>query len=78
MSEAPYTTRIPRKEEQPMNVRRLSLLVLLLASASPLFAQGGCFHSPEAPTDALLLVGSAGMFFGSGPLLRFLRSRNAK
>ncbi len=59
-----------------MTARRIRLLALFLAaSASPLLAQHGCFHSPEAPTDALMLIGSAGMFLGSGPLMRFLRKR---
>ena len=59
-----------------MTVSRIRLILLfMVGSASPLLAQHGCFHSPEAPTDALMLVGSAGMFLGSGPLLRFLRKR---
>ena len=62
-----------------MTRRRVRLLLTLLAtSASPLLAQHGCFHSPEAPTDALMLIGSASMFLGSGPLLRLLRKRNAR
>ncbi len=62
-----------------MTSRRVRLLLVLLATcASPLLAQHGCFHSPEAPTDALMLIGSAAMFVGSGPLTRLLRKRNAK
>ncbi len=62
-----------------MNIQRLRLLLLLvILSASPLVAQRGCFHSPEAPTDALMLIGSASMFLGSGPLMRYLRKRKAR
>ncbi len=54
---------------------RFSLLVLiaLLFASSSLYAQSGCFHSPEAPTDVLLLVGSAGMFYGSSALMKLIR-----
>ena len=58
-----------------MTRRLRHLLVFLVASASPLLAQRGCFHSPEAPTDALMLIGSAAMFLGSGPVFRLLRRR---
>jgi len=47
-------------------------LALALGTAS-LHAQSGCFDSPEAPTDVLLLVGSAGMFYGSSFLMKALR-----
>ncbi len=54
-------------------------LPLLVLSTTSLHAQRGCFHSPEAPTGLLMLVGSVGMVGGSS-LLRKLaarRSRNA-
>ena len=53
--------------------RLLLALSILAGVASPLVAQRGCFHSPEAPTDVLMLVGAAGMFVGSGPVLRLMR-----
>ena len=45
----------------------LSALALLFLSAS-LQAQTGCTDSPEAPTALLMLVGAAGMFYGSSVL----------
>jgi XrtJ-associated TM-motif-TM protein len=57
--------------------RVLAALMLLFATAS-LHAQGGCFHSPEAPTDVLMLVGSAGMFYGSSVLIKFVRRRGSR
>jgi XrtJ-associated TM-motif-TM protein len=50
-------------------------LMLVLGSAS-LYAQSGCFDSPEAPTDVLLLVGSAGMFYGSSLVMKAFRKRS--
>jgi len=38
----------------------LALLLLVLAVALPLRAQGGCDDSPEDPTIVLALVGGAG------------------
>jgi XrtJ-associated TM-motif-TM protein len=38
---------------------------VMLASALPAFAQGGCVNSPENPTVVLALVGSAGAFVAS-------------
>jgi XrtJ-associated TM-motif-TM protein len=51
----------------------LSAIVLLFAAIS-LHAQsgGGCVDSPEAPTVLLMLVGSAGMFYGSSVLRKVL------
>ncbi len=47
-------------------------MMLTLGTVS-LHAQNGCFDSPEAPTDVLLLVGSAGMFYGSSLLMKAFR-----
>jgi XrtJ-associated TM-motif-TM protein len=47
----------------------------LLSAAISVHAQGtigGCTDSPEAPTDLLMLVGSAGMFYGSAVLRKVL------
>jgi XrtJ-associated TM-motif-TM protein len=49
--------------------------LLLACGSASLLAQGGCFDSPEAPTDVLLLVGSAGMFYGSSFVMKVLRKR---
>ncbi len=50
-------------------MKKSSLLVvglaLLLSTALPLHAQGGCVNSPENPTALLAVVGSAGAFFVS-------------
>jgi XrtJ-associated TM-motif-TM protein len=43
----------------------LSAFVLLLAAATPLYAQNGCLNSPENPTALLAIVGSAGAFIAS-------------
>ncbi len=51
--------------------------VALFAFASSLHAQGGCTDSPEAPTVLLLLVGFAGMFYGS-PVLKKVLRRSSK
>jgi len=51
-----------------------SALAILIVSIS-LNAQGtggGCVDSPEAPTVLLMLVGSAGMFYGSSVLRKVL------
>ncbi len=52
----------------------LSAIALLFAAIS-LHAQtgGGCVDSPEAPTALLLIVGSAGMFYGPYLLRKVLR-----
>jgi XrtJ-associated TM-motif-TM protein len=52
--------------------RVFAALTLTFATAS-LHAQGGCFDSPEAPTDVLMLVGSVGMFYGSSLLMKLVR-----
>jgi XrtJ-associated TM-motif-TM protein len=54
--------------------RFLAALLLLLATTSA-HAQGGCTDSPEAPTDVLMLVGSAGMFYGSSVLMNLIRRK---
>jgi XrtJ-associated TM-motif-TM protein len=43
----------------------LYVFVVMLAIATPLYAQGGCVNSPENPTALLALVGSAGAFIAS-------------
>jgi XrtJ-associated TM-motif-TM protein len=58
----------------------LSAITLLFVSAS-LHAQGhgrGCDDSPEAPTALLMLVGSAGMFYGPYLLRKVLRRGGKK
>jgi len=42
---------------------RFLYLGLLILSALPVFAQGGCGNSPENPTAILGLVGAAGLFY---------------
>ncbi len=42
---------------------RTFLLLLLATAALPLRAQTGCVDSPEDPTIALALIGSAGVIF---------------
>lgn len=44
----------------------------LLACATSLHAQGGCVDTPVAPTILLILVGSAGMLYGSSVLRKVL------
>jgi XrtJ-associated TM-motif-TM protein len=61
-----------------MNKSRFVLLsaFALLGFATLLRPQGtggGCVDSPEAPTAILMLVGSAGMFYGSSALRKLLR-----
>jgi len=48
-----------------MNTRCFQRLYLglLILSALPLYAQGGCTDSPEGPTAILGLVGAAGLFY---------------
>ena len=43
----------------------LTGVALLLVTAVPVYAQGGCVNSPENPTVVLALVGSAGAFLAS-------------
>jgi XrtJ-associated TM-motif-TM protein len=50
----------------------------LIAICAPLSAQSGCFQSPEAPTDVLLAVGAAGMFYGSAVVGKWLRGRRGR
>ncbi len=59
-----------------MKIKFAVLIAFLLTCGSlSLFAQTGCFDSPEAPTDVLLVVGSAGMFYGSSFVMKLLRKR---
>jgi XrtJ-associated TM-motif-TM protein len=63
-------------ENRLMKIKFAVLAALFLACGSAsLFAQTGCFDSPEAPTDVLLVVGSAGMFYGSSFVMKALRKR---
>jgi XrtJ-associated TM-motif-TM protein len=57
-----------------MNKTRFVILstLALLACAASLQAQSGCTDSPEAPTALLMLVGTAGMFYGSSVLRKVL------
>ncbi len=55
----------------------LFVLTCLCASTS-LHAQSGCTDSPEAPTMILLLVGMAGMFYGSSLLMKMLRQKSIR
>ena len=43
----------------------LFAFVLVLAAATPVYAQGGCIDSPENPTALLAIVGSAGALIAS-------------
>ena len=43
----------------------LFAFVLVLAVATPMYAQGGCIDSPENPTALLAIVGSAGALIAS-------------
>jgi len=56
-------------------IRLAFALGIILLSCSSSHAQSGCFHSPEAPTDVLVLVGGAGMFYGSAVLRKWIRRR---
>lgn len=58
-----------------MNKTRFVVLsaLALLACTTSLHAQTGCTDSPEAPTAMLMLVGCAGMFYGSSALRKVLR-----
>lgn len=60
-----------------MKFSRINLLVILALLALPalMHAQGGCVDSPEAPTDVLMLIGSAGMVFGSSLVMKLARKR---
>lgn len=63
-----------------MNRTRLAALAAftLLCAASALNAQSGCFHSPEAPTDVLMVVGAAGMFYGSAAVRKWAGRRRKR
>jgi XrtJ-associated TM-motif-TM protein len=39
--------------------------VVVLAAATPLYAQNGCIDSPENPTALLAIMGSAGAFIAA-------------
>jgi XrtJ-associated TM-motif-TM protein len=46
------------------SVLRLVVTIAFFAAFKTLHAQSGCNDSPEAPTEVLLAVGAAGLFFG--------------
>jgi XrtJ-associated TM-motif-TM protein len=58
-------------------VRRVRTIIFVAIACSivckSLYAQGGCLDSPEAPTDVLMGVGVAGMFYGSSIAMKVLR-----
>ena len=61
-------------------MKKSTLLLIgsvVLLSALPVYAQGGCVNSPENPTVVLALVGSAGAFFASARA-RIKARRSAK
>ena len=61
-------------------MKKSTLLLIgsvVLLSALPVYAQGGCVNSPENPTVVLALIGSAGVFFASARA-RIKARRNAK
>jgi XrtJ-associated TM-motif-TM protein len=67
------------RSRQMIKTRYVILSALaLLAFATSLRAQDGCTDSPEAPTALLMLVGSAGMFYGSSVLRKVLRGGGGK
>jgi XrtJ-associated TM-motif-TM protein len=43
----------------------LAAFIVVLAAATPLYAQTGCLDSPENPTALLAIVGSAGAFLAA-------------
>ena len=60
-------------------LRTAVLMAIACASAChPLYAQGGCLDSPEAPTDVLMGVGMVGMFYGSSIAMKVLRRIRAR
>ena len=61
-------------------MKKSTLLLIgsvVLLSALPVYAQGGCVNSPENPTVVLALVGSAGAFLASARA-RMKARRNSK
>lgn len=56
-------------------ILKLCVMAALLGSAGNLHAIGGCDDSPEAPTDVLLMIGAAGMVYGSSLVAKVLRRR---
>jgi XrtJ-associated TM-motif-TM protein len=63
-----------------MRTIRYIVLAAVVCSIAfkPLYAQGGCLDSPEAPTDILMGVGVAGMFYGSSIVMKVLRRIRAR
>ena len=51
----------------------LLAVLMLLVLPAVMHAQSGCSDSPEAPTDVLMLVGAAGMIFGSSAAMKLVR-----
>lgn len=51
---------------------------LFFGATGALHAVGGCNDSPEAPTEILMMVGAAGMFYGSSVLSKLVRKRRGR
>lgn len=58
-----------------MHKVRLIVFVAIACSivCKSLYAEGGCLDSPEAPTDVLMGIGVAGMFYGSSIAMKAIR-----
>ena len=54
------------------------MAIACASACHPLYAQGGCLDSPEAPTDVLMGVGVVGMFYGSSIAMKVLRRIRAR
>ncbi len=61
------------------SIHRTGILAAMACiPGASLHAQHGCIHSPEAPTGVLMLVGSAGMIYGSSWLRKAVQHRQSK
>lgn len=56
-------------------VLQLCVVAVMLGAAGSLHAIGGCDDSPEAPTDVLLMIGAAGMVYGSSVVAKIVRGK---
>jgi XrtJ-associated TM-motif-TM protein len=56
-------------------ILQLCVMAVLLGACGTLHAIGGCDDSPEAPTDVLLMIGAAGMVYGSSLVTKLLRRK---
>jgi XrtJ-associated TM-motif-TM protein len=67
-------TMITSDHSQKRSIRSVLFVALACAFAcKTMYGQGGCLDSPEAPTDVLMGVGVAGMFYGSSIAMKALR-----